>query len=134
MRTLAILWNNSNLNSDDIALQPDPLLAHEYFDSFQRKQPLQPEKQLLEAMLADAINIYRLYAFADSSEKKRLFAEARRWLWSDDWCWPFSYRNVCEILGLDPSYLRQGLTRWKQRQLSRAPCENRAAGLGQRAH
>lgn len=135
MRTLTILWSNRNsLNSDDIALQPDPLLAHEYFDSFRRKQHLEPEKQLMEAMLADAINTYRLYAFTDSGAKRRLFAEARHWLWSDDWRWPFSYRNVCEVLGFDPNCLRQGLTRWKQRRLRQAPSEKRAAGARQPTH
>jgi hypothetical protein len=122
------------VNSDDLALQPDPLLDYEYFDSFRRKEPLEPEKRLLEAMLADAINTYRLYAFADSVEKKRLFAEAKRWLWSDDCRWPFSYRNVCEVLGLDPDYLRQGLSRWKQHQLSQAPAEKRIGSARQQTH
>jgi hypothetical protein len=135
MRTLTILWSNRNsLNSGDIALQPDPLLAHEYFNSFRRNQHLEPEKQLMEAMLADAINTYQLYACVDSAEKRRLFAEARSWLWSDDWRWPFSYHNVCEVLGVDPNYLRQGLTRWRQLRLRQAPFEKRPAGARQRTH
>lgn len=121
MTTLTVMWNNGDqVDSREIQLQPDTLLAYDYFESFRRKQPLEPEKQLMEAMLADAINVYRLYAFADSTEKKKLFWEARRWLCSDDWRWPFSYRNVCEVLGLDPGYLRQGLTRWKDQQSSLA--------------
>lgn len=126
MTTLTVLWSNSdNLATGDFVLQPDPLLSYEYFETFRRTEALEPEKQLMEAMLADAINIYRLYAFADSIEKKRRFSEARRWLWSDDWRWPFSYRNVCEVLGLDPGYLRQGLTRWKDREPSALSRSNR---------
>jgi hypothetical protein len=87
----------------------------------------------MEAMLADAINVYRLYAFADSREKKKLFWEAHRWLWSDDWRWPFSYCNVCEVLGLDSGYLRRGLMQWKDHQFSRASCEAQTVSLEQRA-
>ncbi len=114
MTTLTVMWNNGDqVDSRETQLQPDTLLAYDYFESFRRKQALEPEKQLMEAMLADAINIYRLYAFAESLEKTRRFSEARRWLWSDDWRWPFSYRNVCEVLGLDPGYLRRGLMHGK---------------------
>jgi hypothetical protein len=27
----------------------------------------------------------------------------------------FSFESICEILAIDPSYLRQGLLRWKKR-------------------
>ena len=134
MTTLLVMWNNGDQgDSREIQLQPDTLLSYDYFESFRRKEPLEPEKQLMEAMLADAINLYRLYAFADSTEKKKLFWEARRWLWSDDWRWPFSYCNVCEVLGLDSGYLRRGLMQWKDHQFSRASCEAQTVSLEQRA-
>ena len=133
MTTLTILWRNSNeLVAGEDALQPDPLLSYEYFESFRRKEALEPEKQLMEAMLADAINIFRLYSPTDSIEKKRLFSEAQRWLWSDDWRWPFSFRNICEVLGHDASYLRRGLRHWKDHQLSRVPDEDQPIRLEQR--
>ena len=31
--------------------------------------------------------------------------------------WPFSFENICEVLGFDPAYLRQGLLRWKRKKL-----------------
>ena len=130
MTTLTVMWNNGDqVDSPKTQQQPDTLLSYDYFESFRRTEPLEPEKQLMEAMLADAINIYRLYAFADSSEKKKRFWEARRWLWSDDWRWPFSYRNVCEVLGLDPGYLRRGLMRWKDHQSSRTAGHDRIVGI-----
>ena len=132
---LTVLWSNINdLDDSDVVLQPDPLVSYEYFESFRRKEALEPEKQLLEAMLADAINLYRLHAFAGSIEKKRLFSEAQRWLWSDDWRWPFSFRNVCEVLGLDPDYLRRGLMQWKDHRLCRAPGEDQTVSFEQRTH
>ena len=135
MTTLTVLWGNSNDSDDsDVVLQPDPLVSYEYLESFRRKEALEPEKQLMEAMLADAINLYRLHAYADSIEYKRLFSEAQRWLWSDDWRWPFSFRNICEVLGLDASYLRRGLKHWKDHQLSRVPGEDQTVSFEQRTH
>ena len=134
MTTLTVTWHNGDqVDRGETQLQPDTLLSYDYFESFRRKEPLEPEKQLMEAMLADAINVYRRYAFADSREKKKLFWEARRWLWSDDWRWPFSYCNVCEVLGLDSGYLRRGLMQWKDRQHSQAPFAAQTASLEQRA-
>ena len=134
MTTLTVKWHSGDqVDSRETQLQPDTLLSYDYFESFRRKEPLEPEKQLMEAMLADAINLYRLYAFADSTEKKKLFWEAHRWLWSDDWRRPFSYCNVCEVLGLDSGYLRRGLMQWKDHQFSRASCEAQTVSLEQRA-
>ena len=33
---------------------------------------------------------------------------------SDDSHWPFSFVNICVVLGLEPGYLRQGLKQWHQ--------------------
>jgi hypothetical protein len=132
MTTLTVVRNNNdNAATSDITRQPDTLLIYDYFESFRRKNPLEPEKQLMEAILADAVNVFRLYAFADSTEKKKLFWEARRWIWTDDWYWPFSFRNACEVLSLNPGYLRQRLIHWKDRQPRRALGHNRTVSIEQ---
>ena len=125
---LRMRWHNSgNHHSAGTALQSDTLVSDEYFETFRRNKPLEPEKQLIEAILEDAINVFRLYAFAASPEKKRLFREARHWIWAEDWQWPFSFCNVCEVLGLDPDYLRRGLIRWQRQQPRQRQRHNRIA-------
>jgi hypothetical protein len=40
--------------------------------------------------------------------------DAEEWIMNLDRSYPFSFENVCEALGYDPGYMRQGLLRWKQ--------------------
>jgi hypothetical protein len=45
--------------------------------------------------------------------KRRYFEEAQSWInATEEQDWIFSFTNVCETLGLDPSFLRRGLNRW----------------------
>jgi hypothetical protein len=41
----------------------------------------------------------------------------------------FAFDNVCEILGLDPEYMRAGLLRWKNAALQGRPLKVRAQSL-----
>ena len=41
--------------------------------------------------------------------ERELYLDAYRWVTSDDCAWSFSFRNVCELLGLLPEQLRQEL-------------------------
>jgi hypothetical protein len=96
--------------------QPDVLANHEYLDTYRRKSHLEGEKDLIFAVLEDAIRCYRAYAFARSPMSRRLYRDAEKWLWRNDWQWTFSFRNICEVLGLDPFCLRRGLLRWQDLQ------------------
>lgn len=98
----------------ECVFQPDVLADHEYRDTFRRKSYLEPEKNLMFAVLEDAVRCYRAYAFAKSSSSRRLYRAAEKWIWKNDWEWSFSFRNICEVLGLDPFCLRRGLLRWKE--------------------
>jgi hypothetical protein len=82
-------------------------------ENFQRKSYLEPEEKLMLAVLEDAIACFQKYAFARDRNGKVLFQEAEYWVQDSNSHWPFSFANVCEILGLAPDYLRQGLGQWK---------------------
>lgn len=102
---------------DEIAatvFQTDVLASHEYFDASRRKTHIEPEKNLMFAILEDAVRCYRACAFAKSGSTRRKYLDAERWLWKNDWQWMFSYRNICEVLALNPFYIRRGLLRWKE--------------------
>ncbi|MGH7836440.1 MAG: hypothetical protein ACREQC_01300, partial [Candidatus Binataceae bacterium] len=54
---------------------------------------------------------------ASSSKGQRLFRDADEGIALEDKHWVFSVDNVCEMLDINPEYLRRGLTLWKQRKL-----------------
>ena len=85
--------------------------------TFRRKLHLEPEKKLMLAVLEDAIACFQKYAFTRDRKRKQLFQEAEYWVQDTNSDWPFSFANVCETLGFDPDYLRQGLGQWKAAKL-----------------
>ena len=101
--------------------QPDVVTGHEFLENHRRKGRLEPEKDLMLAVLADAVRCYRAYALSRTSSSIRLHREAERWRLHNDRNWPFSFGNISEVLGLDPFFLRRGLLRWKQAQSGADP-------------
>lgn len=98
--------------------QPDTLLPEQYLETFRRKFHLEPEKKLLLAVLEDAIACYQKYVSARDGKGKLLYQEAEEWIQEKRGDWLFSFANVCETLGFDPDYLRQGITQWKESRLA----------------
>jgi hypothetical protein len=73
----------------------------------------QPEKRLMLAVLADAVSDFQKYATAWSGRGRRLFVEADAWFKSDSTDRLLDFENICEVLALDPSFVRDGLRRWR---------------------
>ena len=98
--------------------EPDTLVSAQYLENFRRKTLLEPEKRLMLAMLEDAVNCFQVYATARSGRGKKLFNEAEEWIMMKHDDWIFSFVSVCEMLGFNPEYVRQGLRRWKEKTLA----------------
>jgi len=90
-------------NTGDILVKP------QYLDTFRRSGHLEPEKSLLAAFLEDAVQEYRKYNGAHDPKSKTRFNEVEEWFKRRDKEWIFSFENVCELLGLDPEYIRRRL-------------------------
>jgi hypothetical protein len=73
------------------------------------------EKRLMLAVLEEAVGTFQRQLDAKSRRGQRLFREAEEWIRSRDTSWTFAFENVCNTLGLDPDYLRDGLERSKYR-------------------
>jgi len=74
-----------------------------------------PEKRLLLAVLLDAIIQLRRPGSTAA-------LEAARWIQGEGESEsPFSFRAVCEALGLDPSYLTRGVSAWARNQTTAGP-------------
>jgi hypothetical protein len=74
------------------------------------------ERHLMVAVLRDAVECYQKYAMARHPRGRALFAEAVAWIESTDREWPFSYENICDILGLDSGGVRRSLASWGQQR------------------
>ena len=108
--------NETSFTSEDkIAsiFQPDTLVSEQYFDNLRRKTRLEPEASLMLAVLEDGIDCYQENFIPRNAAQRRLFDETKEWITSRDDDWIFSFENLCEVLGLNAAYLRQGLLRWK---------------------
>ena len=85
----------------------DASMPEQFAETFRSKQ-LQPEKALLLAVLEDAIECFLTDHAAKDHAGKEQFQEAEEWIMQTGDDWIFSFENVCELLGFDPEYLRQG--------------------------
>ena len=97
--------------------QPDSLLSTHYFETLRRKTILEPEKRLMLAILEDAIHCFQDNLFTRNVRGRRLFEEAEEWIVEADGDRVFSFENICEALGFNPAYVRQGLLRWMENKL-----------------
>ena len=70
---------------------------------------IEPMKRLAFAVLLDAIRV--LQANPDSLQPSRRsdFDEAREWVFASREHGPFSFENVCYLVGIEPSQLRKWL-------------------------
>src|SRR5262249_40591143 len=117
-----------------LTFEPEAVLPVQFAT---RNWPDTPEHRLVAALLADPVSPHRPAAPRAPRRERGLFLEAATWIASDDVSWPYSFRNVCDLLGIDASALRSLLTRWYQQQqeqridgrrvvrMRRPPCRSR---------
>ena len=87
---------------------PDTMLPSQYFDRARRTE-YDGERRLMIAVLEDAVDVYRKLAGARDARRQQLFKDAEEWIESPDRSWIFSFLNICDVLGIEPEYLRRGL-------------------------
>jgi hypothetical protein len=93
---------------------PDQLLPEQYFARIVTRAADMPEKRLMAAVLLDAvIHMQRRGSTAA--------LEAESWIRGEEDAEAFfSFRNICEALGIDPGYLARGLLGWQADQVLEA--------------
>jgi hypothetical protein len=94
--------------------QPDVLLVSEYLQVYQSSAAYTPEIKLIAAVLEDAIDCYVKNLGAKTRRGKRICNEAEEWIFGQNDDWIFSFENICEMLKLEPNYIRRILLRHKQ--------------------
>ena len=102
----------------DSLLQPDILLPAQYLETTRRENHLDPEKMLMLAVLEDGVICFQKYISTRDEKGNKLLSEAEEWvLMEQNGDWLFSFDNICETLGLNPGYIREGLQRWRHHRL-----------------
>jgi len=87
----------------------DLIVGEALFGSKGRNGPAAAERELMVAVLSDAIECYWKYQKSRKRAAIRLYQDAKSWIFTDNLQLPFSFRNVCETLQLDASYIRRGI-------------------------
>ena len=100
---------------------PDIVLPEQFFEGARRDSYISGEKALMLAVLEDGIRCFQEHLRNPRSNPRLLSREAEDWIRAVDYDWPFSFNNVCETLGIDPSALRAALLSWKSKR--QAECE-----------
>ncbi len=93
--------------------EPDVLTSHQYFKVFREKSHFMPEEKLMFAVLTDAIECFQKYLGASSRRYRNVFGEAEAWINNRESTSPFSFEQICEVLNINPNYLRLGLMQWR---------------------
>jgi hypothetical protein len=99
--------------------EPDILLPIQYFAALKRKRFSCGEHRLLVAIMQDAIECFQKHLHARDSKRRQLYVEAEAWINAENDDGTFSFDNVCDLLGMNPDYLRQGLLSWRDRERAR---------------
>ncbi len=99
--------------------QPDVIVIHEYLHVYRSNTAHTPEIRLIAAVLEDAIDCYLKYCSAKTRRGKRIFTEAAQWIFNRDEDWLFGFNNICEMLKLDPDYIRRVLNAQERLRLNK---------------
>jgi len=92
--------------------EPDTLLPNQFYAMFKNSQYREPERRLMVAILEDAVSCLSADQRRCNLKQRKQYEEAKAWVSADEESeWIFSFKNICEVLGMNPSYLRRGLIR-----------------------
>ena len=97
--------------------EPDVLGSERFFEAFRRERgTLDRERLLMLAVLEDAIACYQRYLGARDARGRELFEETSAWVRCTDRSALFAFESICDVLDIDPDYLRRGLREWRERR------------------
>ena len=97
---------------------PDVVLPEQFFEGARRDSQASGEKALMLVVLEDGIRCFQEHLRNPRSNPRLLSQQAEAWMRAIDCEWPFSFNNVCETLGIDPSALRGALLAWKAKRVA----------------
>jgi len=104
---------SSRANVWDIHVYNTALLPMQFFpDSGRTSDSASGAQRLMFAVLQDAVACWFRYFDGKSPRTQRLFRETYEWFWTQTPSGLYAFENICEVLKLNPDYMRRGLMRW----------------------
>ena len=82
---------------------------------------------LMLAVLEDALANYQKHFTSHRGRGMRRFRETEEWIYREKSNRPFAFSSICDVVGFDPEYIRQGLLRWRQAKINEMVQGNFAA-------
>jgi hypothetical protein len=89
------------------AILPSQMIAH------LRATAGDDERQVLAAVLEDAVQTYQRFVPGPGSRYPHLARKVEAWFASDERTHPLAFRRICDVLGVDAASLREVLARWR---------------------
>ena len=102
-----------DLSSASQLFPPAAVLPEQFYGSQTQYHRAEGVVALMRAVLADAIDCFQNQTRKNTIHARILGHDAGQWIFTDDDSWPFSFVNICRVLGLDVGYVRRGLQRWQ---------------------
>ena len=107
---MAVVRNLFSSEDSGRLFEPDTVLAAQFYATFKGSPFKQPELRLMAAVLEDAIACLSIKTRPATARQRKQLEDARNWFAAEDESeWIFSFKNICEALGINPAYLRRGL-------------------------
>lgn len=100
---------NVVLSDESSIIAPDFFLPAQWWEMHRSSAQSTPAQRLVLALLEEAIGCILTYRHVATVSGRRLYREAREWVFSRDQAQTFSFENVCGHLSINAAFLRQKL-------------------------
>lgn len=94
---------------DEDVLEPEVVLPEQFTRVWGTPKIVAPERELMANVLWQAASDLVKNRAARTRKQMRLHRDAFRWVVSNDRSWPYSFVNICDVLGLSIRSVREEL-------------------------
>ena len=115
-----------------IADSAGEILPSQWYGDTKPKDPrFQGPRQLMLAVLTDALRCLQTSARGLKVHQRRSLMEAEAWIADRHAQGPFAFESVCESVGINPERLRETVGEWREQRLSGRPVRHAIKHLPQ---
>jgi|HubBroStandDraft_6_1064221.scaffolds.fasta_scaffold2007969_1 hypothetical protein len=94
-------------------LGADAIMPVQFYSTGRASVSGEPVLGLMHAVLVDGLRCFQRNFETCHRQGQQEFREAQFWIFQDKGSGPFSFEDVCDVLGVDPGRLRDLIVRWE---------------------